>query len=320
MISSSQLQSLDGSATPDHRELVTRLQESTIYRDYEKAFQSMTGLPLTLRSTGSFQAPMQGAKHSSAFCHLVATRAKACSGCLMVQQKLESSAQQKSSTVECFAGLNESAVPVRLGENVIAYLQTGQVLFREATATQARHAAETAAGANPTSASLAELQAAFRRTRVMTKTQYESVLRLLEIFALHLSAVTNQLMLQQTHAEAPAVARARAFIAEHFGDNLSMRRVAQIANMSSFYFCKVFKKDTGMTFTEYLARVRVEAVKTLLLNPHKRVSEAAYEAGFQSLSQFNRVFARVTGESPTVYREHLVAPVRTTSDLVKFAA
>jgi len=51
--------------------------------------------------------------------------------------------------------------------------------------------------------------------------------------------------------------------------------------------------------------VRVEIVKQLLLNPHKRVSEAAYEAGFQSLSQFNRVFRRIAGEAPSTYREKL---------------
>ena len=62
---------------------------------------------------------------------------------------------------------------------------------------------------------------------------------------------------------------------------------------------------TGMTFTDYLARVRIEKVKNLLLNPHKRVSEAAYEAGFQSLSQFNRVFRRIAGESPTTFRDRL---------------
>jgi len=76
-------------------------------------------------------------------------------------------------------------------------------------------------------------------------------------------------------------------------------------NMSAFYFCKTFKKATGMTFTDYLARVRVEKVKNLLLNPNKRVSEAAYEAGFQSLSQFNRVFRRIGGESPSTYRDRL---------------
>jgi len=78
-----------------------------------------------------------------------------------------------------------------------------------------------------------------------------------------------------------------------------------VVNMSSFYFCKSFKRATGITFTNYLARVRIEKVKNLLLNPHKRVSEAAYDAGFQSLSQFNRVFRRIAGEAPTAYRERL---------------
>ena len=104
------------------------------------------------------------------------------------------------------------------------------------------------------------------------------------------------------------MAKARAYITERHADELSLSEVAGAVNMSAFYFCKTFKKATGMTFTDYLARVRVEKVKNLLLNPHKRVSEAAYEAGFQSLSQFNRVFRRIAGESPTVYRERLHAP------------
>ncbi len=60
-----------------------------------------------------------------------------------------------------------------------------------------------------------------------------------------------------------------------------------------------------MTFTDYLARVRVEKVKNLLLNSHKRVSEAAFEAGFQSLSRFNRVFRKTVGEAPSTYRERI---------------
>ena len=75
--------------------------------------------------------------------------------------------------------------------------------------------------------------------------------------------------------------------------------------MSAFYFCKVFKKTTGLTFTEFLARHRIEQVKQLLLNPHARVSEAAFSVGFQSLSQFNRLFRRIAGESPSAYRDHL---------------
>jgi AraC-like DNA-binding protein len=81
--------------------------------------------------------------------------------------------------------------------------------------------------------------------------------------------------------------------------------VAKAAHMSTFYFCKQFKKATGVTFTNYLNRVRVEKAKEMLLNPHARVSEVAFDVGFQSLTHFNRVFRNLTGESPTAYRETL---------------
>jgi AraC-like DNA-binding protein len=99
--------------------------------------------------------------------------------------------------------------------------------------------------------------------------------------------------------------RAKAYIAGHCGDALSLDETARAMHVSTFYFCKIFKKATGLTFTDYLGRVRVEKAKTLLLNPHLRVSEIAYTVGFQSLTHFNRIFRKITGEAPTVFREHL---------------
>ena len=75
-------------------------------------------------------------------------------------------------------------------------------------------------------------------------------------------------------------------------------------HVSTFCFCKMFKA-TGLTFTNYIARVRVEKAKNLLLNPHLRVSEIAYTVGFQSLTHFNRLFRKLTGESPTSFRDNV---------------
>src|ERR1700737_2990359 len=72
--------------------------------------------------------------------------------------------------------------------------------------------------------------------------------------------------------------------------------------IESWQLAHRFRKATGLTFTDYLGRVRVEKAKTLLLNPHLRVSEIAYTVGFQSLTHFNRVFHNLTGESPTLFR------------------
>lgn len=288
------------------REMVTQIEKSELYREYQKAFEATTGLPIGLRAADSFQAPLHGSKQANAFCVMMAGSNKSCSACLQLQAQLTDSAQTEAKTLQCFAGLTESAVPIRVGENVLGFLQTGQVLLQRPTPSRFRKIAhDLELDQQP---NFAELRAAYFGTRVIAKKQYDAVVRLLAIFAAHLSARSNQLVTQEAASEAPVITRARHFIAEHFAEEIALTDVARAVNTSPFYFCKLFKGATGLTFTDYLARVRVENVKQILLNPHKRVSEAAYEAGFQSLSQFNRVFRRVAGESPSVYRERLHGP------------
>ena len=152
---------------------------------------------------------------------------------------------------------------------------------------------------------LPKLEGAYFHTGVLTRKRYASVVRLLSIFAQHLGLVANQVAIRAANAEPPAVARARAFLREHRRENLALGDVARAVNMSTFYFCKTFKKATGFTFTDYLSRVRIEQARELLLNPNLRISEVAFEAGFQSLTHFNRTFHRLLAQSPTEYRAAL---------------
>ena len=131
------------------------------------------------------------------------------------------------------------------------------------------------------------------------------MVKLLQIFAQHLSMVSNQIVVQQENAEPPVITRAKEFIKQHQTEDISLGQVAKAVNTSTFYFCKMFKKVTGINFTDYVSRVRIENSKNLLLNPNLRISEIAYEVGFQSLTHFNRVFKKIVGQSPTEYRSQL---------------
>ena len=288
---------------------MTQLRQTQIYRDYEKAFRDTTGLPITLRALEAFDLPHHNDPKENPFCALMASTNHTCSACLQLQRKVEQEARLEPKTLKCFAGMCDSAVPVRVGENLVAFLQTGQILLHRPSKKEFTQATRQILKWG-TEVDLKKLEEAYFQTRVLTKQQYESILRLLTIFAQHLSTLSTQLIVKEQQAESPVIAKARSYIADHQEEDLSLNNVAQAVNMSAFYFCKTFKKSTGMTFTEYLARVRIEKVKNLLLNPHKRISEAAFEAGFQSLSQFNRVFRKVAGESPTTYRERIHAPAR----------
>ena len=108
-------------------------------------------------------------------------------------------------------------------------------------------------------------------------------------------------------SEPAAVARARKFIDETLADPLPLTLVARQAGLSESHFCRVFKEATGLTLTDYINRRRIEWAKKELLKPEARVSEIAFNIGYQSLSQFNRSFARFTGNSPTNFRREELA-------------
>jgi AraC-like DNA-binding protein len=284
--------------------LVEALRKSSIYLEYERAFGEATGLPVNLRSPESWQLPHHGKRNENAFCALMARKSRSCACCLQVQQKLSDAATHEPRTMTCHAGLSDTAVPVRLGEKLIGFLQTGQVFRKKPTAAQFRQVLRLASEWG-LEVDAKELEQTFFNTRVLSSKQYESMVRLLNIFAQHLSMVSNQVLVRQANSEPPAVTRAKQYILEHQADDLSLGQVAKAVNTSTFYFCKIFKKATGLNFTDYLSRIRIEKAKNLLLNLNLRVSEIAFEVGFQSLTHFNRVFKKVTGQSPTEYRANL---------------
>jgi AraC-like DNA-binding protein len=103
-------------------------------------------------------------------------------------------------------------------------------------------------------------------------------------------------------AEPVEIWKARNFIHEHSDDELSLTKVAKFSNISGNHLSEKFKEVTGINFVDYIARIRVGKARDLLQNSNLRVSEIAFAVGFQSLSQFNRVFKKVTQQSPSQSR------------------
>ena len=294
-------------ATMNNRtDVIETLTHSRIYQDYERAFSETTGLPVALRPVESWQLPHHGKRRENPFCARIANTSRSCAACLQVQQKLADTAQQEAQTVSCPLGLFDAAVPVRLGNTVIGFLQTGQAFRRKPTEAQFARATKQLAEWGVT-ADPEQLRKDYFGARVLSPAQHESAVKLLSIFAQHLSMVSNQVVVHQTNSEPPVITRAKEYIQQHEADELSLGEVAKAVNTSSFYFCKLFKKVTGLNFTHYVSRVRVEKAKNLLLNPNLRVSEIAFEVGFQSLTHFNRVFKKIIGQSPTEYRAQLAS-------------
>jgi AraC-like DNA-binding protein len=92
------------------------------------------------------------------------------------------------------------------------------------------------------------------------------------------------------------------YIHTHYNQHPDVNTVADSVHMSTAAFCRYFKKQTHMTFTDFVNQYRIAQSKTLLLQD-KSVSEACYEVGFESLSYFNKLFKKLTGENPSAFKK-----------------
>ena len=239
---------------------------------------------------------------------MLAERPATLAVCLQAHQDIIDHTGLIPHTVTCPFGLTETAIPLSLGAKIIGYLRVGQVL---------RHT-PAKSDSSKTSRELerhgvgftGHIRKAWEKTPLIPPDKYNATVRLLTFFAEQLSALANQVMLEEQNAEPPLVLRAREYIEKHKSEELSLADVAKAAGASVYHFCKVFHKATGLKFTDYVARMRLEDARSRLLNPNLRISEIAYDVGFQSLTQFNRTFKRVFGQSPSEFRLRLSSSSR----------
>jgi len=97
------------------------------------------------------------------------------------------------------------------------------------------------------------------------------------------------------------------YIHANFNQTPDVNHIASEVNLSTAAFCRYFKKQTKMTFTDFVNQYRVNQAKTLLLQ-NRNVSEACYEVGFESLSYFNKVFKKNTGKNPSEFKKLYLQP------------
>jgi AraC-like DNA-binding protein len=93
-----------------------------------------------------------------------------------------------------------------------------------------------------------------------------------------------------------------AYIEAHYKKKIDILQMAELTHLTHAAFCRYFKKMTLMTFTEFVNQYRINQAKTLLLADNT-VTEVCFACGFESLSYFNRIFKKVTGENPLTFKK-----------------
>lgn len=96
------------------------------------------------------------------------------------------------------------------------------------------------------------------------------------------------------------------FIRNHYGDNIMLEDVGRAVGRSGSHFKKILREEMGLSFTEYLTRVRLEASEQLLRNPYLSLAEIAQTVGYSDQSYFGKLFKQYYGLTPAQYRKKVI--------------
>ncbi len=257
------------SNTTARQRFIQNLAESELFQHYQKAFHTLTRLPLNL----------QAVKEDEQIDQLVSRTG--------------------------VAGVVQTQVPVRVGKNTIATMLTGGVRLQPANADTFAPVAKALLDDDRSATEIRSAKVQFEQVPVMRPERYEAAIAILQSFAMQLGDSAHRMLFANATHEPEAVRNAKVFIHQHLAEPMSLEAVASAVNVSPFHFCKLFKRATGLTFTDFVSRARVEKAKRMLMKPAARITEVAYDVGFQSLSHFNRSFRRIADESPTEFRSRM---------------
>ena len=119
-----------------------------------------------------------------------------------------------------------------------------------------------------------------------------------EYIDLQVRPISSQTILKQQER----MHRIHQFVESNFQKPIETQQIANEVNLSLPAFCRYFKKTTKLTYTDFVNQYRVQYAKKLLIQD-KNVTETCFESGFESLSYFNRIFKKWTGESPSSFRK-----------------
>lgn len=143
---------------------------------------------------------------------------------------------------------------------------------------------------------------------LVTLSHFDQFIALLQVF--HLLACSREIYMLNAKPiasisllkEQQRLQKVYHFIEANYQNEINVNAVAAICNLTTAAFCRYFKKVTHYTFTDFLNQFRINQSKKVLMQG-KNVSEACYESGFASISYFNKIFKKITGENPSSFRK-----------------
>lgn len=280
-------------------------------QEFMHDFLEATGLEMRFLDSLGRCGEAEPGPYACALCERLQADAAGRRVCTRFTQALLQEAATEGTTQRCDAGLHETVVPVHLGGQDVGYFVFGPMADPEAGRVALNRASHLL-GCAGVSLTTVELAALTSTAPVAGSSRRESLRRLVTAWVDRFTREFGQ-HLARPPAELPvAIEQVCRYVRNHYAGPIDVARLARHAGLSAGHLSRLFHRSTGLRLVDYVARVRLEHAREALAGTSRPITEIAHACGFGSLSQFNRLFRRVTGHSPRELRRAAAAPPAST--------
>lgn len=282
--------------------LYHKLKELPELLEFQQDFELLSGMRLAfVDELGLGDETDEGAERPP-FCAAIHATEGGPAMCARTRHALLSAAVHHAACLTCDAGLHEVVVPLSISGIRAGYFMFGGTVPLPPNP-QSIHKARHLLRKNGIDFNESDLEAWLGQTPVVARESLDAYRRIAQLAAQQIALkVTDQLVDPELKMPDP-VKKACGFIRTRaLNEDLHLTEVARHCGVSEGHLSRMFHHATGLTFREYVTQVRMEHATTLLAQTGKTITEIAYESGFQSLSQFHRVFRKVNGKTASEVR------------------
>lgn len=277
--------------------------ELSIMVNFCRLFSSITGLMIDINDiSGNHPKKYYTINEENIFCRIIHGSKIGKEKCIQggKERGLVASIMRKPDISCCHAGLIDAYLPILLRGQHIGTLCTGQFLTAKPTKKKFELIK---ANVEKYNVDFKLLEDAYFKTRVISKKHIRDYIELMNLIVSYIFEVEDKIVFFKCANLSDAVSKAILFIENNYNKKIYIKDVADHTCLSKYHFEHIFKKETGLTFVDYLNFYRISQAKKYLME--KSVLAVCYDTGFNSVSNFYKIFKRYTGTSPKGYKNNL---------------
>ncbi|MBK1809844.1 helix-turn-helix domain-containing protein [Clostridium sp. YIM B02505] len=277
-------------------------------RKFHICIHDLSGI---IHQNSSLQIPQKNTIHSCKFCEYAKLTTRGFKFCLKCKElSLKKALTKKNLFIgQCYLGITEIVKPIYFNDKPVCVVYLGNITLKEQTSNIYSNIDRISNLTGVKRQYLIESLDTTEKIDISELSEYEEIVEI--IGSSILQHINQGMKLSRKSASALPSYRStnnwvieliQNYIQSYYDRDLQLSQLAKLYFLNPQYLCRLFKKETGTNFSDYLNSVRIDKAKQLLSMTEANIVDISIDVGYKNVTYFNRLFKKNTGMTPKEYR------------------